>query len=308
MAITPQAQALVDAFAARGMHLDPRVAQLWWGVEKGAYHNPVGVTSPSGALMYGATNVIPYRNTDGTITYLLAFPSDQAGAAAAADLVASSSYYADLRSALSAGTSWDTQLRALIKSPWNHGYYVGALSRYLPTGSGGGAPPNIPALPSSLGQSAGSLGDLWAALSGGADSSSGTFDQPSYQGLVEALTHPVPFGQSPPAGAQAYLAYLEPLVDKGVPLSAIPVPKSIADYLASAGPSGWVGIGKTNPKTGASEWPGVSLLTSPQLASILSFLVDPVNWERIGLVALGVLAGTAGFILYLRGHADVRTA
>ena len=309
MGVSPQAQALVDAFAARGLSLSPYVAELWYGVERGSYHNLVGVTSPTASPTYGAIGTVAYRNSDGTITYLNKYPSDQAGAAAAAALAATAPQYRDLRTALTPGHSWQDQLRALIASPWNHGYYTETLSRYLPAGSGGGAPPVVPSLPSSLGPAGSlSLGDLIAKLSGGSTSANGVLDQPTITGLQAALTTAPPGGQPfSSAAAQIYLRFLQSLAGKNVPLTSVPVPKSVQDYLIAGGSGGWAGLGSTNPNTGQPEWPN-PLSLGTELLPFLTFLADPVDWERIGFVALGLLAGTAGFVLYVRGHSGVRTA
>ena len=109
------------------------------------------------------------------------------------------------------------------------------------------------------------------------------------------------------AAAQIYLRFLQSLAGKNVPLTSVPVPKSVQDYLIAGGSGGWVGLGSTNPNTGQPEWPN-PLSLGTELLPFLTFLADPVNWERIGFVALGLLAGTAGFVLYVRGHSGVRTA
>ncbi len=274
MGVSPQAQALVDAFAARGLSLSPYVAELWYGVERGSYHNLVGVTSPSGQPTFGATSTVKAGSQ-----WLNVYPSDQAGADAAASLVATAPQYQGLRAALTPGHSWQDQLKALIASPWNHGYYTSALGGYVdPSGAGPGGTQTLAdflGLPSSTVLTP----DLALQAAG------------KYAKANAAPGRPYQFALND------ILGRLKDYI--GRPIGEVP-------FFVNAQGKNPTGVATGS---GAGE-PKGSILPDwgTELAAILAFLLDPVNWERIGFVALGLLAGTAGFILYVRGHSGVRTA
>lgn len=100
--IAAATEAIVVAFAARGLTITREAARQWVTAEQGENNNILGVTyaTPTGRSLYR------YRSL-------------AEGARAAADLVARLPAYAGLRAALRPGVSTGDQLAALIASPWN---------------------------------------------------------------------------------------------------------------------------------------------------------------------------------------------
>ena len=296
MTISTQAQDLVDAFRAQGMTLSPTVAELWYGVERGNYHNLVGVTSPSGYPGPGATSVARQKNGQ----FLNVYPNDAAGAAGAANLVKTSSYYANLRAILSGGSAtWQQQLSALIASPWNRSYYQSSLGPYLdsapkptPTPAPKPTPATpAPAEPTSYQQSA-PTGPVPGSLTDFVTQGSPT--APLTQALVNAIVGDIPVDNP---NRDQIKQHLQGLV--GTPINQI----GFNAQWFNSPTGGLKDLTYLFPPLGQEKDKVIKALGWPEaLAQILAFFLDPVNWERIGLGLLGLIAALVGLRLYLQGR------
>ena len=106
----PLAQRLVSNLPG----LDINLARAWITGESGANNNPLGVTASIGSGQ-------PVGQMISATTYLVKFPTAQAGIDAAAALLKSPSMtwaYGGVTKAIATGTPTD-QAKALIASPWN---------------------------------------------------------------------------------------------------------------------------------------------------------------------------------------------
>src|ERR1035437_6000999 len=134
----PLAQRLVSNLPG----LDINLARAWITGESGANNNPLGVTATLGSGQ-------PIGQMISARTYLVKFPTPQAGIDAAAALLKSPSMswaYGGVTKAIATGTPAQ-QAQALIASPWNvkdSPYYTrvftaaGLLNKTTtPTASGG---------------------------------------------------------------------------------------------------------------------------------------------------------------------------
>lgn len=268
--VEPLAQRMVALLPG----LDIRLARVWIKSESGANNNPLGVTASKGSSA-------PVGQYIGPSTYLIRYPSREAGIDGAVALIKRSSNYAGIRASL--GQPVNVQAAAVIASPWharNSPYYTKVFTQagllvtrgIAPLVGGDGA--TLASAPAP---------NVWTYLG---KRPSDVFTQADYDKLIAGYKD---VGMSDPE--RIIGATLRPYL--GRPLNTIPptfridsqhpafslVPNSALRWLQEETPLGTLGDIAGNG------------------AALLAALLDSENWAYIGAIVIGVPAALFGFYL-----------
>lgn len=303
-----------------GKTLELPVIYAWLSHECQGFHNPTNPLNILGTSYVG--------NRSGTMSpgngySYNVYPSLQAGYDGTADYLLHSGHYGGIIATMAPAGSGNAtaQAQAIQHSPWD-GSYPGldttvqkiiTVSGQFPswlTGSGGASPvgagagssgtptpaPTSVSLDVILTQIYGKFGDTY--------SPSDNLTQDEVNALYSHLFGDgTPMNTGDPNLTTAEKTTIMGIVNApgaiGKPLGSIKIPIALATKLGVSASGGLVGVGPTDPKTGATQLPTVvttafdSLV--PGLGKDLAFIADPQNWLYVGALMLGLYFAIHGY-------------